>query len=205
MIIQIDDAGTGDIVGPGVIGFYHEEKREFLFKEIALEHFCEPLWSQKSPLQETVRLVQEGLTEWQVTPEDVIKLCRGNIFDEVRKWLTEQGYTYEDSIIEGPLQEAVEQNWVESVRALGIDDPKLNIQSGKDRFFVLFRWVARNPGEREKYVKSGFPAWVKKWREKAYERKKPRDRQMPRKPNDGRYQQRPPQSQNQRPRRNPFS
>lgn len=209
-VIQIDDAGTGDIVGPSVIGFYREETGEFLYREIALEHFCEPLWSQKSPQEETRRLVAEVLAEWQVTPDEIIKLCRGNIFDNVRKWLSEQGYTYEDAVIENPLQEAVEQKWVEILRDLGIDDPKLTTQSGKDRFFVLFRWVARNPEEREKYVKCGFPAWIKKWREKAYERKKPKNRPTSSVPfksvnrpymRNGRNTSNP----NQRPRRNPLN
>jgi len=205
MVIQIDDAGTGDLVGPAVIGFRRVETGEIVFKEIGLQHFCEPLWSRKSPTAETRRIAQETFAEWKIGKEEQIQLCRGNVFDQTREWLKETGYTYLDTLIEGPLQDAVEQWVVNKLRALGVDDPKLTTQSGKDRFFVLFRWVARNPVEREKYVKTGFKAWENKWREKAFEPRKSREnksnpqsttRKQPPKSTRNQQQQRP---------RNPFS
>ncbi|OLS13109.1 MAG: hypothetical protein RBG13Loki_3281 [Promethearchaeota archaeon CR_4] len=205
MVIQIDDAGTGDIVGPAVIGFRRVETGEITFKEIGLQHFCEPLWSQKSPVAETRRYVQEMFVEWKIGKEEQIQLCRGNVFDQTREWLKETGYTYSDALIEGPLQEAVEQWVVDKLRALGVDDPKLTTQSGKDRFFVLFRWVARNPTEREKYVKTGFKAWEKKWREKAFEPRKTRGNNPNSQKNLHRQPPKSSHNENQQRPRNPFS
>ncbi len=205
MVIQIDDAGTGDLVGPAVIGARRVETGEIVCKEIALKHFCEPLWSQKSPTTEASRLVQEILAEWKVPKEEEIQLCRGNIFDQARAWLKEAGYKYTDFLIEGPLQTAVEQWVVDQLRALGVDDPKLTVESGKDRFFVLFRWVARNPVEREKYVKTGFKAWGKKWREQAFNPRKKKETKAPARRQHQQVPTKPPRNpQPQRP-RNPFS
>ncbi len=205
MVIQIDDAGTGDLVGPAVIGARRVETGEFIFKEIGLQHFCEPLWSQKSPTAETNRLVQEILAEWKIPKDEEIQLCRGNVFDQARVWLKASGYKYTDFLIEGPLQTAVEQWVVDKLHDLGIDDPKLTVESGKDRFFVLFRWVARNPVEREKYVKTGFKAWGKKWREQAFNPRKKKETKTPARRQHQQAPSKPPRNPQQQRPRNPFS
>jgi hypothetical protein len=205
MVIQIDDAGTGDLIGPAVIGARRVETGEMVFKEIGLQHFCEPLWSKKSPTAETRRIVQEILAEWKIGKEEEIQLCRGNVFDQARAWLKEAGYKYTDFLIEGPLQNAVEQWIVDKLRTIGVDDPKLTIESGKDRFFVLFRWVARNPVEREKFVKTGFKAWGKKWREQAFNPRKKKETKAPARRQHQQGPTKPPRNQQQQRPRNPFS
>jgi hypothetical protein len=44
------------------------------------------------------------------------------------------------------------------------------MDSGIKRYFILFNWVCKNFPNRERYVKTGFPAWKKKWRNIALER-----------------------------------
>ena len=44
------------------------------------------------------------------------------------------------------------------------------MDSGIKRYFILFNWVCRDFPNRERYVKTGFPAWKKKWRNIALER-----------------------------------
>ncbi|MHA1731390.1 MAG: hypothetical protein ACTSU5_05575 [Promethearchaeota archaeon] len=169
MTIEIDDSGTGDLIGPAFIGVYRQETGKLKFWKIGLEHFCDPLWAKKSPFHEARRIIREAVEEFKVSKDETIYLCRGNIFDEARAWLKENEYTVEDHVVEGHLQDAVEERLLEELRKIGVRDPKLSTKSGKDRYFVLFRWVCNDFPKREKFVKNGFGGWKKKWRAQAEE------------------------------------
>jgi len=62
---------------------------------------------------------------------------------------------------------------------LGVKSPNLTTEAGIQRFFILFNWVARDLASREKYVKSGFPSWPKKWREIAIKKSRLRNNKNP--------------------------
>ncbi|MFX0042726.1 MAG: hypothetical protein ACFE8L_07425 [Candidatus Hodarchaeota archaeon] len=104
---------------------------------------------------------------------ELIKICRGNIFDQVRDYFIEEGINYKNSTIEGKLQDAVEKRFITHLRNdLGIRSKKLTTKSGAKRFFVLFNWVCYDFYTREKYVKSGFKKWNTVWRDRAIEKNK---------------------------------
>ena len=169
MTIEIDDAGTGDLVGNAFIGFLRKETGKIIFKTLSVELFQDTNWKNKQPYKKTVELVKEGLNELNFNKNtEKILICRGNIFDQVRYYFDEEGINYEDSIIEGKLQDAVEGKLIAHLRNdLGIKSRNLNKISGAKRYFVLFNWVSRNFYKREKYVKSGFKKWNTIWRERA--------------------------------------
>jgi len=122
-----------------------------------------------NPLEKTLKLVKDGLRELNFQQDsEVIHLCRGNIFDEVRSYFTQEGINYEDAIIEGKLQDAVEGKLIEHLRNdLGVRSKSLTKKSGAKRFYVLFNWVCYDFYKREKYVKSGFKKWNTVWRDRA--------------------------------------
>jgi len=169
MTIEIDDAGTGDIVGNAFIGLLRKETGQLIFKTLPVELFQNENWKNKVPYKRTLKLVKEGLRELNFNKdEEKIVLCRGNIFDEVRNYFYEEGINYENSIIEGTLQDAIEGKFVLHLRNdLGIKSKKLTKESGVRRYFVLYNWVCYNFYKREKYVKSGFKRWNTIWRERA--------------------------------------
>jgi hypothetical protein len=172
MTIEIDDSGTGDLVGDAFIGFYRKDIKKMIFKILPVDLFKGENWKNKMPLKKTVELVKEGLEElkFDKSKENVL-LCRGNIFDEVRAYFIEEGILYEDAIIEGKLQDAVELRLLKHLRNdLGIRSKKLTTKSGAKRYFVLFNWVSYDFYRREKYVKSGFKKWNTIWRERALEK-----------------------------------
>ncbi|MFX0009989.1 MAG: hypothetical protein ACFE9R_06720, partial [Candidatus Hermodarchaeota archaeon] len=76
----------------------------------------------------------------------------------------------EPTIVEGKLQDAVEGRYISHLRKLGVKSKRLTKEAGAQRYFVLFNWVSYNFPKHERYVKSGFPAWNKKWRDIAIER-----------------------------------
>ncbi|MBY8984816.1 MAG: hypothetical protein KGD65_07105 [Candidatus Lokiarchaeota archaeon] len=172
MTIEIDDAGTGDLVGDAFIGFLRKETGELIFKSLPLNLFKGENWENKKPFSETVKLVKEGLSDLNFQKDgEIIKLCRGNIFDQVRAYFIEEGINYEDAIVEGKLQDAIEGKLVEHLRNdLGVRSKSLTMKSGAKRFFVLFNWVCYNFPKREKYVKSGFKKWNTVWKDRAIEK-----------------------------------
>ncbi|MFW9780705.1 MAG: hypothetical protein ACFFFB_00275 [Candidatus Heimdallarchaeota archaeon] len=174
MTIEIDDAGTGDLVGNAFIGLLRKESGELIFKTLPVGLFKGENWKKKKPFVEVVNLVKEGLEELQFQKDnEMIQLCRGNIFDQVREYFLEEGINYEDAIVEGKLQDAVEGKLIKHLKYdLGVRSRNLTTKSGAKRFFVLFNWVCYNFPEREKYVKSGFKKWNTVWRDRAAEKYK---------------------------------
>lgn len=169
MTIEIDDAGTGDLVGDAFIGFLRKESGELVFKTLSVDLFKGENWKNKKPFKEVVQLVKEGLKELKFQKDsELIQLCRGNIFDKVRAYFLEEGINYEDAIVEGTLQNAVEGKLIEHLRNdLNVRSRNLTKKSGAKRFFVLFNWVCYDFFNREKFVKSGFKKWNSVWRERA--------------------------------------
>ena len=172
MTIEIDDSGTGDLLGNAFIGIRRVETDEIIFKTIPVEKFDEKNWKNKIPMKMAVDLVKEGLKELNFQKkEEKVLLCRGNIFDQVRDYFHQEGIDYEPAIIEGKLQDAVEERFISHLQNdIGVHSRNLTIESGKKRYFVLFNWLCRDFYKREKYVKSGFKKWKTKWRTRAIER-----------------------------------
>ncbi len=171
LTIEIDDSGTGDLVGDAFIGLLRKETDELVFKALSVDLFKGDNWKNKMPYIVAVELVKEGLKDLSFNKEtEKIELCRGNIFDRVRDYFDEEEIKYEPAIIEGKLQDAVEGKLVEHLRELGVRSKKLTIKSGAKRYWILFSWLSYDFYRREKYVKSGFKKWNTIWRERAIEK-----------------------------------
>lgn len=172
LTIEIDDSGTGDLVGDAFIGLLRKETDELVFKTLSVDLFKGDNWKNKMPYIMAVELVKEGLKELKFNKEtEKIDLCRGNIFDRVRDYFDEEEIKYKPAIIDGKLQDAVEGKLVDHLRYdLGVRSKKLTTKSGAKRYWILFSWVSYDFYRREKYVKSGFKKWKTVWRERAMEK-----------------------------------
>lgn len=168
--IEIDDAGTGDLVGDAFIGFRDTTNGMIIYRSVPVGLYNEDNRDEDRPKLHILEIVKDALKALNHSEEDRILLCRGNCFDAVRDYFEKNGIYYEPAIVEGELQDAVEGRYVQHLRKLGVKSKKLSKESGAQRYFILFNWVCRDFPEREKYVKSGFPSWGKKWRKIAQER-----------------------------------
>jgi hypothetical protein len=181
LTIEIDDSGTGDLVGDAFIGLLRKETDEIVFKTLSVDLFNDDNWNNKMPYIMAVELVKEGLKELNFNKEtEKIELCRGNIFDRVRDYFDEEEIKYKPAIIDGKLQDAVEGKLVEHLRELGVRSKNLTIKSGAKRYWILFNWLSYDFYKREKYVKSGFKKWKTVWRERAIEKHERIKREMKR-------------------------
>jgi hypothetical protein len=166
--IEIDDSGTGDLVGDAFIGFHVLETGKIIFRGIPVGLYNDENHKDRKWFDYIVDMVKDGLNALDFDKKkDLVQICRGSCFDRVREWFDEEGIKHEPAIIEGKLQDAVEGRLVSHLRSLGVKSRKLTKEAGSQRFFVLFNWVAHDFPKREKFVKSGFPAWQKRWRETA--------------------------------------
>lgn len=169
--IEIDDSGTGDLVGDAFIGFHVVETGNIIFRSVPVGLYNKKNHEDRKSKEYILKMVKDGLKALKFNKKtDSIRICRGNCFDLVRDWFDELGIKHEPAIVEGKLQDAIEGRYVSHLRKLGVKSKKLSKEAGAQRYFVLFNWVTQNFPEHERYVKSGFPAWNKKWREIAIER-----------------------------------
>ncbi|KKM71619.1 hypothetical protein LCGC14_1428820, partial [marine sediment metagenome] len=168
--IEIDDAGTGDLVGDTFIGFRDTETGKIIFQSIPVGLYNDNNKGDDLPKKQIVRVVIKALRELKHGKGDRILLCRGNCFDPVREYFNENNIYYEPAIIEGKLQDAVEGRFIQHLRKLGVNSSNLTKECGITRYFILFNWVCRDIPNRERFVKTGFPSWKKKWRKIAMKR-----------------------------------
>ncbi len=170
--IEIDDAGTGDLVGNAFIGFRDTSTGKIIFQSVPVGLYNEENKGkdEDQPKKHIVKIVIKALKALNHSEGDRILICRGNCFDLVREYFDENKVYYEPAIVEGELQNAVEGRFIQHLRKLGVRSNNLTMDSGIKRYFILFNWVCQDFPNRERYVKTGFPAWKKKWRNIALER-----------------------------------
>jgi hypothetical protein len=168
--IEIDDAGTGDLVGDAFIGFRDVETRKIIFQSVPVGIYKEGNKDEDPPKKYIVNVVKKGLRALNHGKGDRILLCRGDCFNLVREYFEQNNIYYEPAIIEGELQNAVEGRYIQHLRKLGIISRNLTVESGAQRYFISFNWVCRDFPNRERYVKTGSPSWEKKWRKIAIKR-----------------------------------
>ncbi|MBS7251889.1 MAG: hypothetical protein KIH08_15060 [Candidatus Freyarchaeota archaeon] len=164
MVIQIDDAGWGDLVGGCLLGFFRKETGEYVVKLIDVTHFRPPNFDRKTYLKEALTLAKEALEELKVSKEEEIEICTGSVLSEIRLTLMEEGYKVKPTRIEGKLQELIENSLLDYYAELGVPREKLSLESGRDRFYALINWVMEDFESREKYVKTGWKSWDTKWK-----------------------------------------
>jgi len=168
--IEIDDAGTGDLVGDAFIGLRDASTGKIIFQSVPVRLYNEQNKSDDAPRKHILKVIIKTLKLLNHNENDRILLCRGNCFDLVRQYFEENEIYYEPAIVEGELQDAVEGRFLQHLRRLGVKSRNLTMDSGIKRYFILFNWVCKDFPNRERYVKTGFPAWKKKWRNIALER-----------------------------------
>ncbi|MBD3213269.1 MAG: hypothetical protein GF311_11735 [Candidatus Lokiarchaeota archaeon] len=170
--IEIDDAGTGDLVGDAFIGLHDTSNGKIIFRGIPVGLYKKGNRSEDRPKKEILSVVKDGLKSLHFNKDkDRILLCRGDCFDLVREYFEQEDINYVPAIVEGKLQDAVEDKFFSHLRNLGIRS-KIDVNDYKGRFFTLFNWVCQDYPNRKHFVKSGFPAWEKRWKKKAKRRYK---------------------------------
>ena len=162
-MIEIDDSGTGDLIGSAFILFWRRETNTLVKKEVPLKLYQSPDFN-KLTKEYIKNLFIETFKEMNIPKTEDIYLCTGNCFDLARVFLKEEEYNYHDAKIEGYLQDCVEQTYLDHIiEEYDVPAHRVSLESGAKRFFSLFHWVSQDFPRRKAFVKSGFPKWKTKW------------------------------------------
>lgn len=160
-MIEIDDAGSGSLIGGTGIGIMRSETKEYIFKIIPRYFFQNPHFSQKKYQTYVIKIVKYSFLRLKVDKNEKIYICQGYIFDQLRNWLTNEGYNWQSTKIEGLLQNTVENSFSNYVINLGL--PKNFVQHARFAFGFhrLLKWVFADFNNRSVLCKTGWKSWQK--------------------------------------------
>lgn len=160
-MIQIDDAGSGSLVGGTAIGFLKIESNQYLWDVIPIKYFKSPYFENKRYEDYTLSLIKKYLKQLNVTKDEPIEICQGYIFDKSRRFLLENGYNIISTKITDPLQNLIEDSFIQYIMDLGVPYEYLKYTKYPFHFHKMLRWVLADKNRRIKLCKTAWNSWQK--------------------------------------------
>lgn len=160
-MIQIDDAGSGSLVGGTCIGAIRVETGEFFYEVIPMKYYSKEHFRKKEYLDYVVEIVERLLKKLNHKKEELIEVCRGYMFDKLRKWFDKGNYTYESVKIAEPLQSVIERTFEDYTISLGLPEEYIRYTKYPFHFHTLLKWVYADYDNRVKLCKTGWKSWMK--------------------------------------------
>ncbi|KPU44863.1 hypothetical protein OXPF_13410 [Oxobacter pfennigii] len=160
-MILIDDAGSGSLVGGTLIGLLRVETKEFYSEVIPIKLYNQNNFEKKHYLSYTTDIVKRAFKHLNVEKDENVHICRGYMFDDVRKYFAENNILYEDAKIEDPLQSLIEGSFEDYVVTLGLPRNYIKFTKYPFHFHRLLRWIYADYTNRSKLCKTGWKSWQK--------------------------------------------
>ncbi len=160
-MIQIDDAGSGSLVGGTCIGAIRVETDEFFYEMIPIKYYSKKYFFKKEYLDYVVEIVKRLLKKLKHNKEELIKVCRGYMFDKLRKWFDRESYLYKSTKITEPLQTIIEKTFEDYAISLGLPEEYIRYTKYPFHFHTLLKWVYADYENRVKVCKTGWKSWMK--------------------------------------------
>ena len=160
-MIQIDDAGSGSLVGGTCIGAIRVETGEYFYSIIPVELYNEENFKTKAYIRYTSGIVHEAIEKLRVSKEEPILICQGYMFEHARACLKEKGFNYKSSKIEDPLQSIIEKTFEDYTISLGLPKDFITYTKYPFHFHRLLRWVYADYANRIRVCKTGWKSWSK--------------------------------------------
>jgi len=159
LTIEIDDAGTGDILHGVVIGAYRPEDDVFLYDMIDVRYFQEPVYGEKRHLNEARRIALRLVDRLGLKEKEKISICTGDILNETAEALVEE--YGEDRVercrIENRAQYMVELAYMDELRNIGYEPIENRTEKWGKNFWHQYNWLRKDPKARLRWAKSAFP------------------------------------------------
>ncbi|MGE5632507.1 MAG: hypothetical protein ACM3TR_15650 [Caulobacteraceae bacterium] len=160
-MIQIDDAGSGSLVGGTCIGVLRKETKDFYYEIIPVKLFNEANFRNKLYIYYTTDIIKNAFEKLKVGKRENIFICRGYMFEDARNYLKQNKYNYHDTKIEEPLQSLIEKTFEEYTISLGLPKEFLSYTKYPFHFHRLLKWVYADYDNRLKLCKTGWKSWNK--------------------------------------------
>ena len=158
-MLQIDDAGSGSFVGGTCIGFYRPETNEYYFDIIPVDLYNKENFKKKLYLDEVVKIAVTAFKNFSPAKSETIEICRGYMFEHLKSWLDDNGYTWYCTQITGRIQEVVEKNFELYTERLGLPWQYIKYTKYPFHFHKLLRWVYADYNNRIHLCKVGWQSW----------------------------------------------
>lgn len=160
-MIQIDDAGSGSLIGGTCIGVYRVETKEYYDDIIPLKLYQHKSFKEKLYLKHASIIVEEAFRKLHPEENEQIFICQGYMFDDVRQMLKKQKYNIISTRIEDPLQSIIEKSFESYVISIGLPSDFIKYTKYPFHFHRLLRWVYADYDNRISLCKTGWKSFVK--------------------------------------------
>ncbi len=160
-MIQIDDAGSGSLVGGTCIGVLRKETGEYHYEIIPVHLFNEANFKNKAYIYYTTEIVKNALEKLSVTKTERISVCQGYMFEDTRKYLNHENYNFTKTKIGEPLQSLIEKTFENYSISLGLPRDFIAYTKYPFHFHRLLKWVYADYDNRIKLCKTGWKSWHK--------------------------------------------
>lgn len=160
-MIQIDDAGSGSLVGGTCIGALRKDTGEYYYEIIPVNFFNEANFKNKMYIYYTTEIVKNALRELSVKKDEEIHICQGYIFEDARKFLAQANYNFSKSKIGEPLQSLIEKTFENYTISLGLPREFIAYTKYPFHFHKLLKWVYADYNNRVSLCKTGWKSWHK--------------------------------------------
>lgn len=160
-MVEIDDAGSGSLIGGTCIGFFRRETKEYFYDFIPIHLYRPQPFKQKKYIHYVVDIAKKNFNLLDTRKDEPIRVCRGYIFDSLRKWLEKENYMWENTKITGDLQQLVEKTFEEHIISLGLPYDYIRYTKYPFHFHRLLKWVYADYDRRKKMCKTGWKSWQK--------------------------------------------
>lgn len=160
-MIQIDDAGSGSLIGGTMIGALRVESMDCYYDLIPLKYFKSPYFENKDYIKYSTKIVCDALAYLKPDKDEPIEICRGYIFDHARPCLTSMGYNVIPSVIKNPLQDIIEREYFNYIISVGVPEDYLKYTRYPFHFHRLLKWVLADYKNRSRLCKTGWQSWKK--------------------------------------------
>ncbi|NLY43838.1 MAG: hypothetical protein GX066_07700 [Clostridiaceae bacterium] len=160
-MVQIDDSGSGSLIGGTCIGIMNTDTMEYYYEIIPIKYYSKEYFQEKKYLDYVIEIVKRGFKALSINQEDPIEICQGYMFDKLRSWLSENKYSWKSTHITGFLQDKVEKTFEEYAISLGFPKQYITYTKYPFHFHRILRWVYADYDNRRKLCKTGWKSWEK--------------------------------------------
>lgn len=158
-MIQIDDAGSGSLIGGTCIGAIRVETSEFYHEFVPIDCYVGYDFQSKQYLKKTDEIVFKLLEKLRANKDETIEICQGYMFDNTRSILEKEGYQVSSTKIGDPLQDIIENTFQNYALSLGVPAQYVKYTKYPLHFHRILRWVYADYENRASLCKTGWKSW----------------------------------------------
>ena len=158
-MIQIDDAGSGSLIGGTCIAATRVETGEYVYDFIPVSYYQNNMFHSKLYLEKSYQIVFSLLKRLKWKPQEKMEICQGYMFDQVRIIFEAKKIPCFSTKIVYPLQPLIEKTFQDYALSLGLLPQYVMYTKYPLHFHRILRWVYADYNKRMKLCKTGWKSW----------------------------------------------